>query len=89
MKENLEGLAHRLLGGGVRLEESVEILERSMIEAALRLLKNNQSAAAKRLGIHRNTLLRKMTEYEIGNGRTLRKPAGRSARSAKRAVSAA
>ncbi len=78
-----------MLGGNVRLDEAIEILERSMIEGALRLSKNNQSAAAKRLGIHRNTLLRKMTEYEIGNGRVRRKPMVRAVKNVKRGVSAA
>jgi DNA-binding NtrC family response regulator len=89
MKESFEGLAHRLLSGNVHLEDAVEILERGMIEGALQLSRDNQSAAAKRLGIHRNTLLRKMTAYGIGHGRVGRKPAARAARRPKRAAEAA
>jgi DNA-binding NtrC family response regulator len=89
MKESLEGLAQRLLGGGVTLEGAVEILERSMIDGALKSHKNNQSKAAKRLGIHRNTLMRKMVGYGIGDPRPRRKPVARVSRSRRREVSVA
>jgi DNA-binding NtrC family response regulator len=69
MKEKFEGLADQLLGGEVFLEEAVEILERSMIRGALERCGGNQSAAAKQLGIHRNTLQRKAQEYGLTNGR--------------------
>ena len=89
MKDSFEGLAQRLLGGGVSLEGAVELLERSMIDGVLKLKKNNQSAAARLLGIHRNTLLRKMIEYELGDGRPRKKPAARAARTRRRAAPAA
>jgi DNA-binding NtrC family response regulator len=89
MRDSFEGLAQRLLGGTVKMEEAVELLERSMIEGALKLKRNNQSAAAKLLGVHRNTLLRKMIEYELPNGRTRRKPVVRATRARKRATKAA
>jgi DNA-binding NtrC family response regulator len=69
MKQNFDGLVQQLLGGNIFLEEAVEILERSMIDGALKLSGGNQSAASKRLGIHRNTLQRKMQEYGLENGR--------------------
>ena len=37
-----------------------------MIEHALRETGRNQSLAAERLGIHRNTLRRKIAEYGLG-----------------------
>jgi DNA-binding NtrC family response regulator len=82
MKERFDGLVEHLLRGNVFLEEAVEILERSMIQCALERSKGNQSAAAKQLGIHRNTLQRKMVAYSLGNGRTRarRKPAARQTR---------
>jgi DNA-binding NtrC family response regulator len=91
MKDSFDGLAQRLLNGNVRLEDAVEILERGMLEGALKLCRNNQSAAAKRLGIHRNTLLRKMISYGLGDGRSRvrRKPAGRASRGKKREVGVA
>jgi DNA-binding NtrC family response regulator len=42
------------------------------------------SAASRLLGIHRNTLLRKMVEYELGKSRPRRKPVTRAGRPHKR-----
>lgn len=84
MKERFDGLIEHLLAGNIFLQEAIEILERSMIVRALEHSSGNQCAAAKQLGIHRNTLQRKMTEYEIGNGRPRRKPVARSSRARKR-----
>jgi DNA-binding NtrC family response regulator len=79
MKENFDGLVQHLLNGGIFLGEAIELLEKSMMTGALVRNRGNQSAASKQLGIHRNTLQRKMAEYEIGNGRShaRRKPAAR------------
>lgn len=75
MKEKFDGLIDHLLRGNVFLQEAIEVLERRMIQGALELTAGNQCAASKQLGIHRNTLMRKMQEYEIGNGKpTRRKP---------------
>jgi DNA-binding NtrC family response regulator len=73
MKEKFESLVEHLMGGGFFLEEAVEILEKTLITRTLAETGGNRSAAAKRLGIHRNTLQRKMLDY--GLGRTRRKPA--------------
>ena len=86
MQSEFEGLAVRLLAGDVTLEDAVKLLERSMIERALELSRGNQSAASKKLSIHRNTLLRKIVVYEL-NGRRARprrKPASREASRRKR-----
>jgi DNA-binding NtrC family response regulator len=45
-----------------------------MIAGAMERYRGNQSAASKLLGIHRNTLQRKVVEYELK-----RKPAAREA----------
>ena len=89
MKENLEAIAERLVGGGFFLEEAVEILEKEMIKRALVRTKSNQSEASKILGIHRNTLQRKMVEYEIDGKRTRQKPPARAqAKAARRSQTA-
>ncbi|HWF10271.1 MAG TPA: helix-turn-helix domain-containing protein [Bryobacteraceae bacterium] len=75
MKEHFDGLIEQLMNAGFFLEQAVEILERGMIERALQLRKNNQSEAAKVLGIHRNTLQRKMVEHGIDGKHPRRKPA--------------
>ena len=69
VKESFDALIDHLVKGGFFLEEAVEILEKGMIERVLRRTENNQSEAAKILGIHRNTLLRKMLEYKIDGKR--------------------
>jgi Fis family transcriptional regulator len=91
MKEKFDGLVEQLLRGGVELQDAIEVLERSMIEGALTGNSGNQCAASKQLGIHRNTLQRKMVEYGIGNGRTRvrRKPAARAGRPRKKKAGAA
>jgi DNA-binding NtrC family response regulator len=76
MKSNeFDGTIERLLGAGIFLPQAVEILERGMISGALRTAEGNQCAAAKALGIHRNTLQRKMVEF--GLGKPPRKSSGR------------
>jgi DNA-binding NtrC family response regulator len=56
--------AARVLDSGLTLEEGSQALEREVITQSL-----NQGVsivgAAKRLGIHRNTLTRKMQELEV------------------------
>lgn len=72
MKEKFEGLVEHLMGSGFFLEEAVEILEKTLIARTLESTGGNRSSAAKQLGIHRNTLQRKMLEYSLGRPR--RKP---------------
>ena len=69
MKENFDALVQHLLNGGIFLGQAIEILEKRMIESALERCRGNQCSASKQLGIHRNTLQRKMVEYGLGNGR--------------------
>jgi Fis family transcriptional regulator, factor for inversion stimulation protein len=70
MKERFDSLVQSLLDGNIFMEEATEVLEKSMIEGVLKRTQGNQSAASKQLGIHRNTLQRKMVEYGLGNGRS-------------------
>jgi DNA-binding NtrC family response regulator len=78
MNEGLDGLIDRLVTAGFFLEEAVEILEKGMIERQLRQHAGNQSAASKALGIHRNTLLRKMLQYGLDTKRPRSRPPDRS-----------
>lgn len=89
MKDRFDGLVDQLLTGNIFLEEAIEVLERNMIQKALERESGNRSAASKRLGIHRNTLQRKMVEYGLGNGRVRRKPAARAGRPRKPKTGAA
>ena len=89
MKERFDTLVEHLLSGNIFLEQAIEILERSMIRLALERAKGNQCAAAKQLGIHRNTLLAKIRKYEVENEKPRRKSAARAAPARKRKTSAA
>ncbi|MGH9573270.1 MAG: helix-turn-helix domain-containing protein, partial [Candidatus Acidiferrales bacterium] len=50
---------------GILLEEAVTEFEKKFIKCVLENSKGNQSRAAKVLGIHRNTLSRKVSEYKL------------------------
>jgi Fis family transcriptional regulator, factor for inversion stimulation protein len=90
MKEKFDGLIDHLLRGNMFLQEAIELMERTMIQRVLDETAGNQCAASKQLGIHRNTLQRKMQEYGIGNGRApRRKPVVPAAKSKKRKKTAA
>ena len=85
MKEKFDSLVDHLYSANILLQEAVEILEKRMIQRALEGSGGNQSAASKRLGIHRNTLLRKMVEYDLteNRARVRRKPLKRQGRAKK------
>ena len=89
MKQQFDALAEHLLAGNIFLEEAIELLEKRMIQGALEKTGGKQTAASKLLGIHRNTLQRKMVQYQLGNARPRRKPAARSGRIHKRKSGAA
>lgn len=82
MKDRFDGLVNQLLAGNIFLEEAIEVLEKNMIQRALERHNGNRSAASKQLGIHRNTLQRKLVEYKLSNAheRVRRKPMARAAR---------
>ena len=83
MKESFDQLIYHLVSTGFFIEEAVEILEKGMIERVLRRCEGNQSEASKALGIHRNTLQRKMVAYSIdGKHPRRKKPAKAVARGA-------
>ncbi len=70
MKEQLEALVGTMVERGILLEEALTEFEKKFIKRVLDESKGNQCRAAKILGIHRNTLSRKITEYHIdSNGR--------------------
>lgn len=65
MREQLENLVQQLLDRGVRYEDARREFEKVFITRALQRSKGNVGDAADLLGIHRNTVARKMTEYRI------------------------
>ena len=79
MRERFHELSEFLLDNTFFLEQAVELMEKNLIELALERTKGNQFAASKVLGIHRNTLKRKMTEYKVEGKRIRRKPMAKAA----------
>ncbi|MGH9773699.1 MAG: helix-turn-helix domain-containing protein [Candidatus Acidiferrales bacterium] len=73
MKEQLEALVRMLVDHGILLEEAKAEFEKRFIKRALENANGNQSNAAKILGIHRNTLSRKVEEYKLDH-RRIRRP---------------
>lgn len=65
MKDQLESLVGNMVDRGIRLDEAVTEFEKKFIRRVLEGARGNQSRAAKLLGIHRNTLSRKLGEYKL------------------------
>ena len=65
MKETFEKIVDHLLENGFFMEEAVEILEKTLIARAVERTDGNRSAASKLLGIHRNTLQRKILDFKL------------------------
>lgn len=84
MKDTFDGLVDHLIAGGFFLEEAVEILEKTLITRTLEHTGGNRSAASKILGIHRNTLQRKMTDFKLDA--PARKPPQEAKKAARRAA---
>ncbi len=68
MKDQLEALIGQMVDRGILLGEALTEFERRFIKCAMDHSEGNQSRAARLLGIHRNTLSRKVEEYNLSNG---------------------
>jgi DNA-binding protein Fis len=65
VKDQLEGLVVQMVEDGILFDEAVGEFEKRFIKKVLDGVRGNQSRAAVQLGIHRNTLSRKIEEYEL------------------------
>lgn len=65
MKDQLEHLVTELLVKGVRYEDAQREFEKRFIIQALQRMDGNLGKTADLLGIHRNTLTRKISEYRL------------------------
>jgi len=63
VKEQLERLVSEMIDRGLRYDEAIGEFERKFIMTALEKNKGNQTKAAKAMGIHRNTLNKRLTSY--------------------------
>ena len=65
MKDPLEGLVTHMVERGILFDEAVGEFEKKFIKRVLERAEGHQSRAAQILGIHRNTLSRKIDEYKL------------------------
>ena len=65
MREQLERLVDEMVTKGVRLDDAQREFEKKFIAQVLTKADGNLCKAADLLGMHRNTLSRKMTEYRL------------------------
>ena len=65
MRDQLETLVREMLDKGILYDDARREFEKMFISRALQRSKGNVGDAAEMLGLHRNTVARKMTEYRI------------------------
>ena len=65
MKEQLERLVDEMVTKGVRYEDAQREFDKKFISQVLLKADGNLCRAAEVLGMHRNTLSRKITEYRL------------------------
>ena len=75
MRARLEALIDEMLDGHILLAEAVSEFERLYIKKALSRNKDHLSKTAQALGIHRNTIAKRVADYQ-----KVRRPLARAAR---------
>jgi Fis family transcriptional regulator len=65
MREQLEQLVEEMVAKGIRYEDALREFDKRFIAQVLVKAEGNLCRAADLLGIHRNTLSRKMAEYRL------------------------
>jgi DNA-binding protein Fis len=73
VKDQLEALVGQMVERGIQFDEALNEFEKKFIKRVLDRSRGNQSRAARLLGIHRNTLSRKIDLYKLEH-----RPRGRS-----------
>ena len=69
MRETMESLVAEMIEKRIFLDEAIEVFEKKFIQAALEKARGNQSKAAGVLGVHRNTLSRKLANHKLNGKR--------------------
>ena len=69
MKEKLESLVAEMVEHSIYLDEALDEFEKKFIQSALTKTDGNQTKAARILGVHRNTLNRKIVQYKLNGHR--------------------
>ncbi len=70
MKEQLDSVVSQMYGAGLRCSEAVREFQKAFILTVLKDQRGNQCKAAKKLGMHRNTLRRTIQDLDIDIGPT-------------------
>ena len=68
MRDKLDALVQQMIDGGVTYDDARREFEKVFITRALQRSDGCVGDAAELLGIHRNTVARKMSEYKIKRG---------------------
>ena len=69
MKEKLESLVAEMVERRIYLDEALDEFEKRFIQSALTKTDGNQTKAARILGVHRNTLNRKIVQHKLNGHR--------------------
>src|SRR5437764_13989268 len=69
VKEKLESLVTEMIERRIYLDEALDEFEKRFIQNALTKTGGNQTKAAQLLGLHRNTLNRKIVQYKLNGHR--------------------
>ena len=77
MKEQLESLVNQMVDRGISYEDALGEFEKRFIKNVLEKSNGNQSKAAQILGIHRNTLSRKIEALDLDHRPKPRKRSSR------------
>lgn len=67
VKDQLEALVNQLVDRGILFDEALAEFEKRFIQKVLEHHQGNQSRTARTLGIHRNTLSRKLELYRLNH----------------------
>jgi len=65
VKDQLEALVGQMVERGIMFDDAVNEFEKKFIKRVLDRSNGNQSRAARLLGMHRNTLSRKIGIYKL------------------------
>jgi DNA-binding NtrC family response regulator len=69
VKEKLESLVTEMIERRIYLDEALNEFEKEFIQSALTKTGGNQTKAARVLGVHRNTLNRKIVLHKLNGHR--------------------
>ncbi len=65
MNKKLQAMVEEMFGSGIKLGQALKEFERRYIEEALNRSRGNQTLAALKLGVHRNTLAHKIHHHSL------------------------